>query len=94
LFTTKSPIRIFLILIGASALLATLAAAPGLAQTRIQVIPFDSVTLSSRQVLLGETQGKPANLAGELRLPGLGTDKVPLVVLVHGIGGTAAVPSD
>ena len=53
------------------------------------MIPFESVTLSAQQVLLGETQGKPVTLAGELRLPGLGTDKVPTVILVHGIAGLA-----
>jgi dienelactone hydrolase len=68
-------------------LFLALAATPAIAQMRIQVIPFDSVTLSAQQVLLGETQGKPVSLAGELRLPGLGTDKVPVVILVHGIGG-------
>jgi dienelactone hydrolase len=55
----------------------------------MQVIPFDSVTLSSQQILLGETQGQSVTLAGELRLP-LGTNKVSVVVLVHGIGGLMA----
>jgi len=71
-------------------LFLALVATPAIAQIQIQVIPFDSVTLSSQQVLLGETQGKPATLAGELRLPGLGPDKVPVVVLVHGIAGLRA----
>lgn len=65
-------------------------AAPALAQMQMHVIPFDSVTLSSQQVLLGEMQGKPVTLAGELRLPHWGTDKVPVVILVHGIGGLSA----
>lgn len=64
-----------------------LGAAPAPSQMRIQVIPFDSVTLTSQQVLLGETQGKIVSLGGELRLPGLGDEKVPVVFLVHGIGG-------
>jgi dienelactone hydrolase len=93
-FPTKSILHILQVLVVALALLPTLAAAPALAQTRIQVIPFDTVTLSSRQVLLGETQGKSAKLAGELRLPGLGNDKVPVVVLVHGIGGLDPVHFD
>ena len=68
------------------ALMLALAATPALAQIRMGLIPFDSVTLSGQQILLGETQGKPVTLAGELRLPP-GTDKVPVVVLVHGIAG-------
>jgi len=64
-----------------------LTAAPARAQLRMEVIPFDSVTLTTRQVLLGETNGKPVTLAGELRLPRGGTDRVPVVVLVHGIAG-------
>jgi hypothetical protein len=38
------------------------AAAPTLAQIRMSVLPFDSVTLSSQQIMLGETQGKPVTL--------------------------------
>lgn len=76
------------------ALVVTLALAltdgPASAQLRMDVIPFESVTLTNQQVLLGETQGKPVTLAGELRLPRLGTDKLPVVVLVHGIAGLMA----
>jgi dienelactone hydrolase len=68
-------------------LVSVLATGPAVAQMGTRLIPFESVTLSTQQVLVGETQGKPATLAGELRVPGLGTDKLPLVVLVHGIGG-------
>ncbi len=66
---------------------AVVASAPGSAQLRMQVLPFESVTLTTQQVLLGETQGKPVTLAGELRLPHWGTDKLPGVILVHGIWG-------
>jgi len=74
----------------ALALVLVLAAAPALAQMRMYVIPFDSVTLTAQQILLGETQGTPVTLAGELRLPRGGTDKVPVVILVHGIAGLSA----
>jgi dienelactone hydrolase len=87
MFHPKSRIHHFPVVAFTLAIFLALAATPAIAQIRIQVIPFDSVTLSSQQVLLGETQGTPVSLAGELRLPGLGTDKVPVVVLVHGIGG-------
>jgi dienelactone hydrolase len=87
MFHLKSRIQLVSVIPIALALIMTLATAPALAQMRIQVIPFESITLTSQQILLGETQGKPVTLAGELRLPGLGTDKVPVVVLVHGIAG-------
>jgi dienelactone hydrolase len=83
----KSRIHLVPVVAGALMVFLALGATPAIAQMRIQVIPFDSVTLSAQQVLLGETQGKPVSLAGELRLPGLGADKVPVVILVHGIGG-------
>lgn len=57
------------------------------AQVSFQVMPFDSVTLTAQQVLIADEKGIPATLAGELRLPRPGTDKLPLVILNHGIGG-------
>jgi dienelactone hydrolase len=87
---TKSRIHLVPIVAVALALVLALTAAPALAQMRMSLIPFDSVTLSSQQVLLGETQGKPVTLAGELRLPLGGTGKVPVVILVHGISGLTA----
>jgi dienelactone hydrolase len=83
----KSRIHPVPVLAVALVLVLVLAVAPALAQLRMHVIPFDSVTLTAQQVLLGETQGKPVTLAGELRLPSGGTDKVPVVILVHGING-------
>ncbi len=87
---TKSRIHLVPVVAVALALVLALATTPVLAQMRMSLIPFDSVTLSSQQVLVGETQGKPVTLAGELRLPGMGTDKVPVVVLVYGIAGLMA----
>ena len=69
------------------ALLADPAARTVHAQLRLELIPVESMTLTSRQILTGETQGKPATIAGELRLPRGGTDKLPAVILVHGVGG-------
>ncbi len=74
-------------LVSAAALVLSLAPAPARAQLRMQVIPFESVTLTTQQVLLGETNGKPVTIAGELRLPRGGSDKLPVVILVHGLGG-------
>jgi dienelactone hydrolase len=86
----KSHVRVVPVVGFALALVLALAITPALAQLRMSLIPFESVTLSPQQVLLGETQGKPVTLAGELRLPGMGTGKVPVVILVHGIAGLTA----
>lgn len=73
-----------------TALAMALATAPAGAQLRMEVLPFESVTLTTQQVLLGDKGGKPATLAGELRLPRGGTDRVPAVILVHGLSGIMA----
>ena len=58
------------------------------AQTaRTEVHPLLSVTLTVNQILHGDLNGKPVTLAGELRLPRAGTDRLPVVILVHGSNG-------
>lgn len=59
------------------------------AQVRPEIRPIESVTLSTQQFLLGDKNGKPALLAGELRIPDGTTGRVPAVILVHGSGGLA-----
>jgi len=54
---------------------------------RTEVHPVQTVTLSTADFLLGKKDGKPAMIAGELRIPKPGTDRLPAVVLVHGSGG-------
>ena len=54
---------------------------------RTEVYPIQTVTLSTSDFLLGRNDGKPAMIAGELRIPRPGTDRLPAVVLVHGSGG-------
>ena len=54
---------------------------------RTEVYPVPTVTLSTADFLLGKKDGKPAMIAGELRIPKPGTDRLPAVVLVHGSGG-------
>jgi dienelactone hydrolase len=54
---------------------------------RTEVYPLQTVTLSTADFLLGKKDGKPAMIAGELRIPKPGTDRLPAVVLVHGSGG-------
>src|SRR2546421_11782633 len=57
---------------------------------RTEVYPMQTVTLSTADFLLGKKDGRPAMIAGELRIPKPGTDRLPAVVLVHGSGGVNA----
>jgi dienelactone hydrolase len=54
---------------------------------RTEFYPVQTVTLSTADFLLGKKDGKPVMIAGELRIPKPGTDRLPAVVLVHGLGG-------
>jgi dienelactone hydrolase len=54
---------------------------------RTEVYPLQTVTLGTADFLLGKKDGKPTMIAGELRIPKPGTDRLPAVVLVHGSGG-------
>ena len=56
---------------------------------RIEIHPFDTMTLTDQQFLTGVKDGKPARIGGELRLPP-GSGKFPAVILVHGSGGVGA----
>jgi hypothetical protein len=44
---------------------------------RTEVYPMQTVTLSTADFLLGKKDGKPATIAGELRIPKPGTDRLP-----------------
>ena len=69
----------------------TLVAQPGIAQVaRTELHMVKSATVSDRQFLTGEKNGTPIMIAGVLRIPRLGTDKLPAVVLLHGSGGIGA----
>ena len=72
----------------AAVLSVLLACAPRLAhaQTRFELRPVETVTLSTQQILLGDKNGKPVMLAEELRIPTLGTDRLPAVILMHSAG--------
>jgi len=84
--------RIRLCLAAAIAFLAHAAAAQTLPFARMEVHPVLSMTVTGEQFLTGDLNGKPVTLAGELRLPKSGSDKVPAIVLVHGSGGLSASP--
>jgi dienelactone hydrolase len=59
------------------------------AQLRIEVRPFESMTMTGDAFLRGEP-GKPVVVAGELRIPRPGTDKLPAVIVAHASGGINA----
>ncbi|MGC2781876.1 MAG: acetylxylan esterase, partial [Bradyrhizobium sp.] len=56
---------------------------------RIEMYPIPSLTLSDRQFLSGDDNGKPVTVVGELRVA-QGSGKLPVVVLMHGSGGVGA----
>jgi dienelactone hydrolase len=55
---------------------------------RTEIHPFDTTTVTDKAFLTGGA-GTPAQIAGELRLPG-DLDRYPAVVLIHGSGGITA----
>jgi len=61
---------------------------------RVELHPFQSTTLTDQEFLTGQKVGKPVILAGELRIPRLGTDRLPAVVLLHGSGGVLGFVDD
>ncbi len=78
--------------------LASIAAAapPGaLAQVwRAELIPFPTASPSDAEFLAGVRGAKPATIAGELRIPTPGTDRLATVVLIHGSGGLGGYVED
>ncbi len=72
----------------AATLAAVVSLTPGVARAvaRVELHPFESATLSDHEFLTGG-HGTPVVIAGELRIPKPGTDRLPAVVLVHPSGG-------
>lgn len=74
---------------------ALIIAAPAIAQTaRIELHAIRSTTLTDEQFLNGVKEGQPVTIAGELRLPRPGTDRLPAVVFLHGSGGVNSSVAD
>jgi dienelactone hydrolase len=61
---------------------------------RMEILTFQSMTLTDNEFLLGRKDGKSVIIAGELRLPRPGTDRLPTVVLLHGSGGISGYVTD
>jgi dienelactone hydrolase len=77
--------------------LATAAAQPVLADpavsdlaARMELHAIETITVSDQQFLVGDKNGKTANLAGVLRFPRGASGRVPAIVLQHGSGGVGA----
>src|SRR5215831_12754252 len=61
---------------------------PTIAQiARTEVHLIQTTTPTDQQFLSGAKDAKAATIAGVLRIPRLGTDRLPAVILVHGSGG-------
>jgi len=54
---------------------------------RVEVYPIQSVTMSDQDFLTGRKGAKPVTLAGQLKIPRAGSERLPAVVLLHGSGG-------
>jgi dienelactone hydrolase len=61
---------------------------------RMEIHSFPSTTLTDQEFLTGHREGRPVTLAGELRLPRPGSDRLPAVVLLHGSGGISGAVTD
>ncbi len=61
---------------------------------RMEIHSFQSMTLTDQEFLTGRKDGKPVTIAGELRLPRPGNDRLPAVVLIHGSGGVSGFVLD
>jgi dienelactone hydrolase len=56
---------------------------------RVELYAIPSLTISDRQFLNGDANGKPVTLAGEFRIA-QGSGRLPVVVLMHGSSGVGA----
>jgi dienelactone hydrolase len=72
----------------ACSLVAGFCSEPSIAQVaRTEIHPIQTMTPTDQQFLTGAKDAKPTTIAGVLRIPRLGTDRLPVVVLAHGSGG-------
>lgn len=61
---------------------------------RIELHPFATESPTDQELLTGRTGNKTATIAGELRIPRRGTDRLPAVVLIHGSPGPLGMLDD
>ena len=86
-------LRVACVILGAAAAQPA-SAEPSVADlaARTELRAIETLTLTDQQFLTGDKSGKPATIAGELRLPRSGAGKLPAVVLLHGSGGVGPGP--
>src|ERR1700738_5106061 len=56
---------------------------------RVELYAIPSLTISDRQFLTGDADGKPVTVAANLRIA-QGSGRLPVVVLMHGSSGVGA----
>ncbi|SIT47905.1 Alpha/beta hydrolase [Paraburkholderia piptadeniae] len=78
-----------MVLVAVCILVASLARAGYAQVARMEVIPFESLTLTDQEFLARREDGEHVTIAGELRLPRSGNERFPLVTLLHGSGGVS-----
>jgi dienelactone hydrolase len=61
---------------------------------RIEIHPFESMTLTDEEFLAGKKDGKSVIVAGELRIPRSETARLPAIVLLHASGGVSGAVAD
>jgi dienelactone hydrolase len=61
---------------------------------RVELRALPTTTLSDQQFLTGQREGNPVTITGELRIPTMGKDKLPAVVLLHGSSGISGFVDD
>lgn len=54
---------------------------------RLEIHTLATQTLTAPEFLTGKKDGKSATIAAELRIPRPGTDRLPAVILMHGVSG-------
>lgn len=56
---------------------------------RVELYLINTLTISDQQFLTGDQNGKPTQLAGQLRIA-QGSGRLPVVILLHGSGGISS----
>jgi dienelactone hydrolase len=80
---------IFAMACGLAGIAAQAQSAPKDIAARVEIYPIPSLTISDRQFLTGDANGKPVTVAGEFRIA-QGAGRLPVVVLMHGSSGVGA----
>ena len=59
-----------------------------------EIVPLQSTTLTDQEFLNGRKDGEPVTLAGALRLPRRGPERLPVIILLHGSAGVGGFVTD